>query len=220
MEDLLNGGYRGLFGEVVTCDVYQLRDLKFKPNVFFDLGANVGITTRFAHELWPNCYITAVEPDADNFQNLVNFTPYDNIRFVNAAIGRGRMRRFKDALNGAHEMYINEGVGYPADEIHTDPRIIDADVETIMLDELVKQYWMEGSVLKLDIEGNEMEIFAHEDSMKAMRLFDYICGETHPFALHGGLLPAVKQITQDALMSLSDTHEVRIHGTSFWITKQ
>lgn len=220
VRDTLKGGYGGLYGEVVTCDTYQLRDLRWTPNLFVDLGANVGVATRFAQELWPNCKIVAVEPDTDNFKNLIQFTRHQNTTFINKAIGSGKMWTIVGAVNGAHEMYINEGVGYPELSRDVDERLRESGVETILLDEIWDTYGTQGSVLKLDIEGNEMEIFAHPASMEALRKFDYICGETHPFAMHGGLIKGVEDTAKAALMSLSDTHEVRIHHINFWITRK
>ena len=64
LEESLNGGYKGLYGEVVDRDEYHLRDLadvvsindpkfihdpghprgfNFIPDVVIDLGANVGV---------------------------------------------------------------------------------------------------------------------------------------------------------------------------------
>ena len=63
LEQTLNGGYNGLYHEVAVADCYKLRTIKFTPNVFIDIGSNVGVAARLARELFPNALIVCVEPE-------------------------------------------------------------------------------------------------------------------------------------------------------------
>ena len=74
LENTLNGGYNGLYGEVVTEDCYRLKTLGFVPDVIFDLGANIGVFTRYARDMFNNAKIISVEPNLDNFENLKTFS--------------------------------------------------------------------------------------------------------------------------------------------------
>lgn len=114
IDEIWEGAYKGLYGEVVTEDIYRIRQLQFIPDVIFDLGANVGTFSKFARELFPNALIVAIEPDAQNIEYFKEFNnPVDNnIVLHNLAIGNGEMFRVDGALNGAHECYISSGLGF------------------------------------------------------------------------------------------------------------
>lgn len=222
IEDSLNGGYGGLYGEVVTEDCYRLRGLKFIPDIIFDFGANVGCFTRFARELFPDAKIIAVEPDPDNFKNLVRFTPTDNVFFVNKAIGTGMIWKCEQDINGAHESYLSSGLGYPFKEGEPIPKINETETKSIMPDEVINTYLSGNlkSVCKIDIEGNENIIFTHEPSMIALRKMDYVTMEIHWGALSGDLRDEVCQKTFEALASFIPTHNCILINTMFYAIKR
>lgn len=221
LEDTLNGGYRGLFGEVVLSDQYRLRSLQFVPDLVIDAGSNVGIFTRFAKMLFPKALIVCIEPDKENFHHLTKFTNSNNIIFINKAIGNNEIVRRIGAENGAHESYVS--VGTAMDEVVSSGEQVEAtNVQTIMLDELINEYVKPGmkSLLKLDIELNEVVVWDHKPSMEAMKRVDYICGEAHWTMLKGEVANVSRNRTLEALHSFESTHHVRITGTDFWLTKK
>lgn len=244
LEDALNGCYNGLYGEVVDKDIYHLRDVEdivsvndplyihekghkkrfnFIPDIFFDLGANVGVFTRYAHSLYPKALIISVEPNEDNAAVFKRFTPKsNNIIFLNKAIGNGVMWHHKNAVNGSGESYVSEGLGYPKDQMAKNKNVELSSVETIMLDELINTYYRNGmrSILKLDIEGGENAIWEHKPSMDALKKIDYITGEIHFYALHGGTWQSVQDNTREALKSLEETHDCELDNVNFWATKK
>lgn len=221
MEDLLNGGYGGLYGEVVDEDTYKLKEIKFKPDVVIDIGANVGIFARYSRELFPDALIICVEPDVDNFKNLIHFTPSNNIVFINKAIGQGVIYRTPDAPNGAHESYVSEGMGFDNSDLNKLSKI---GTECIMIDEIIKTYVKEGYrvILKIDCEGAENLIFAHKESMDAMKFIDYIVIELH-FCVSINNHSLIKQMTETNIigtLALTKTHNCDYDHIYFYATKK
>jgi FkbM family methyltransferase len=236
LEDSLNGNYLSLYGEVVTQDIYHMRDVEdivsindptyvhekghkrgfdFIPNVIMDLGANVGIFSRYARELFPQALIVAVEPDPENFKYLYAF---EDVGFhpINKAIGNGDMYKSLDAANGAMQCYFSKGPGYNQFDLE---ELKYSEVKSIMLTDL-KKYCHGKTVLKLDIEGNETVIFNDPGSMEMLKTIDYISLELHYFAADIDKLAVVRKITNDALDSLSATHDTCIDNIYFYARKR
>ncbi len=226
LENTLNGGYGGLYGEVVTCDSYRLKTIQFTPDVVFDFGGNVGVFSRFARSLWNNALIVAVEPNPDNCNNFRKFTTDSNLILFEKAIGAGELWHNMGAVNGAHESYVSSGLGFDSRSMSegaaNNQKIEKSLIETVMPDEIINQYLKEGqrSVLKMDIEGGENIVFAHKPSMDAIKKIDFIAMEIHFYALTGKSVQEVRDITMEALNSLSDTHTWELDNVYFWATKK
>lgn len=221
LSESLNGKFDGLFGEVVTNDIYKLRDLKFIPTVFIDLGANVGVTTRFARELFPKCFIISVEPNPSNIEVFKLFTQDDNILLIEKAIGTDKVRHGLTANNGSGETYLSSGLGFSKDKLDIDDRMEDCDIETIKLSEIISKYVYPNDklVVKLDIEGQEHVILFDETEMAALRRADYICAEIHKYAIDGEEWQEVQDKTIEVLNSLKSTHQIELNNVDFWATK-
>lgn len=222
LQDTLNGGFKGLFGEVVEDDIYRLNKIGFIPDVIFDLGSNIGIFARFARELFPEAIIVCVEPDADNFENLVKFTPSYKINFLNKAIGIGKVWRHIGARNGAGESYVSDSIGYREAEMKGSNRILETDIATVMPDALINEHWKEGmkSVMKMDIEVGENAVWSHKASMDAIKKMDYFTGEIHFSAFNGASVKEVICETYYGLHQFNETHDLQIHNNNFWATKR
>jgi FkbM family methyltransferase len=217
LEDTLNGGYGGLYGEVVTEDTYGLRKVKGPVDVIFDLGANVGTFTRFARELFPEALIVAIEPDEENFIHLKKFTNDTGVVFMKRALGEGDIFRRVGAPNGAHENYIQEGMGYNSEYDIT-------NVVGIMLDELVNTYWHPGqtSLMKIDVEGAENSIWDHKKSMEALQKMDYIMLELH-YCVDVGNHAAIKEMAESTvkgIMELTKSHHCYYDHIYFYAVRK
>lgn len=239
LEESLKGGYNGLYGEVVTGDVYHLRDVadvvsindptfihekghprgfNFIPDVILDLGANVGIFSRYARTLFPNALIISVEPDASNCEVFRSFTNDPKIILLQKAVGKGKIFRCGVPINGAMEVYVSEGPGYSARDLKSYSA---TDIDSLMLTDL-KKYIAHGNkvLLKLDIEGNETVIFSDKSSMDLLRTFDYIAIELHYYASDGVKRDKVINQTAEVLESLNVTHNIRYDHIYFYATKK
>jgi len=238
----VNGEYDALYGEVVTYDMYLLNNvadivscndpnyvhwkghegINFKPDVVFDLGANVGIFSRYVRELWSDALIVAVEPNPNNCKVFKEHTPPSRVILIEKAIGKGVIHHGIGSANGAMEVYLSNGLGYNDSafkKLKDSGTFEPTSIESVMLKDL-KQYISGKTILKLDIEGNETVIFNDPESMEILKTIDYICMELHYFAYSGAEQQAVIDITDKALAELTETHDTRKDGIYFYARKR
>jgi FkbM family methyltransferase len=219
IQELWNGDYKGLYGEVVTGDIYKIRQLKFTPDVIFDLGANVGTFSVFARELFPDAIIIAVEP---NEQNIKYFNEYNdpvknNINLLECAIGKGQVYRDTKAINGSHEVYVSDFLGY--EKANEAEDLKENEVKTIMLSDIChlsdKKY-----MIKIDIEGAETALFMDEPSLRIIKNADYVAIELHYFALTHEKVLEVKKVTDYFMEAMKETHDTVYEHPIFYATKR
>lgn len=217
LENTLGGNWAGLHGEVVTFDCYGFKTLDFVPEVIFDVGANVGTFTRHARSLFPDAQIVAVEPDESNCAHFMKFTDMRGVRLVQAALGKGEVFRATTAANGAGEVYMSAGLGYPKGKLASDPCMRPVAVATVTLDDVVCANWKPSlrAAIKIDCEGAENHIWNHPASMRVLRAMDYIAMEIHKYAADGAEQNEVNRVTDAALASFSKTHDCWREGVHF-----
>lgn len=222
LEDTLGGKWSGLRGEVVDQDCYKIRELKFAPDLVFDLGANVGTFTRFALDLWPRCRVVAVEPDPENAAHFRKFTDLSRVDLIEAAIGKGQIWKASGAANGSGEVYMSCGVGYPKAKVARASNLSRSPVPSITLRELVKDFMSRNTktVLKIDIEGAEHSIFSDPRSMKYLWQMDYVAMELHRYAIDGQEQEEANELVRMAVELLEDSHFVKVSGVHLWAWKR
>lgn len=126
--------------------------MRRRLHTVLDLGANIGITVRYWKAHWPEARVVAVEPDPRNFAMLQRNTEgITGVEVVQAAIWPtpGRL-----AL-------LSEGV--PSSSVRTtdDTPHTDAMVNAVTVPMLMERFGLERiSLLKIDIEGAELELFS------------------------------------------------------------
>ena len=155
-----------IFYEVLAFDAYALPDEYLPPGgvrTIVDCGANVGITSIFFSERYPDARIFAVEPDPENFALLQrNTAAIDRIVPLRAAIvgsRRGRVRFSTD-----RPAWGNRVLGDTASEEHV-------EVEAVTIDELMQDESIEHiDILKVDIEGGEIDLFRNPDFLSKVDL--------------------------------------------------
>jgi FkbM family methyltransferase len=210
-------GYSGLHGEVVTEDIYHLRDLPFVPDLIFDIGANVGVFTRYAASLFPDAKIISVEPHPPNFESLQWDQPANAV-LLNVALGRGKIWRPLTAANGSGECYLGEYLGFP--EGAHDDRGSEAveGIDTVTVQDLFDTYRRQGmkTVVKIDCEGAEQSIFDHEPSMEALRRAEYVAMEVHNYSSYASDNHEVRMAVQHQLDSFQPTHECSQEHVMFY----
>jgi FkbM family methyltransferase len=221
LEDTLNGGYGGLYGEVVTCDSYRLRGLDFVPDVVFDIGANIGVFTRYARSLFPDAFIMAVEPDEENIIHFKKFTQDPKIVLLEVAMGNGVAYRYEGG-NGSQHCFLSSSVGYPSCGLEKDPRCKLTSVYTKSLAEIVLPFWIrnEKTLMKIDCEGAENSIWLDPESMEVLKQMDYFIIELHYFAIDGVLHPEMVSVTNAALASFEATHICHTDRVYFYARKK
>lgn len=178
--------------EVVDRDIYKLQSLVFPPDVIFDIGANMGAYTHYAHERFPEALVVAVEPHPANFAVLHRYAPpTDRVVLLNLALGNGPIYRYPDVTReagqaSAGESYVSTSGDYQIPDLEGHP-LEAATIPGILLDELRDRYVQPGQryVFKLDCEGAENLAFQHGPSVVAMQEAEFVAMELHPYWASG-----------------------------------
>ena len=159
-------GYREIFEQ----GIYRIPDLPASPRIL-DCGANLGLASLFFLRIYPECHLTALEPDPDIYGLLVaNLESHKNpqTRLLNVAL---------TAKAGTYDFHQHRGdsgrLGHPF-EGSTAP----TKVGGIPLDELLSE---PVDFLKMDIEGGEVDVLA---ASRCLHLARFIFVEYHSFEGH------------------------------------
>lgn len=162
------------FREVFTRREYATTFRKV-PEFIIDAGANVGLTTSFLARMFPGAFIVAIEPEPDNFKQLVKNTEgYENIKCLQAALwasstslsivdGEGGAWGFRTVLGDAPMDKTLKKLG---------------TVQGVTVPEILEMFGRRRvCFLKMDIEGAERELFL--DSGEWIEWIDVIAVELH-----------------------------------------
>ena len=139
-----------IFEQVFVDSEYEfLRGRKL--DTIIDAGANIGLASVCFKQINPQAKIIALEPESSNFELLAkNLSAYDQVTPLK--MGLWNKATFLKIANP-------EGVksGFRLAEVDAD----DADIETTTVDALIDQLGVDTvDLLKIDIEGGEVELFA------------------------------------------------------------
>lgn len=226
LKETLEGGYQGVYGEVVLADCYRLAQLDFFPDIIFDLGANVGVFSRYARSLFPKARIIAVEPHEENILHFKKFTQDKNTILVEAAIGNDApIWHYLNSGNGSMQCYISEGLGYPSEGMAVlmeSQTVEKVRCTTVTVETLINSYWKPGmqSIMKIDIEGGENSIFMDDNSVKMIAAMDYVAAEIHFYALNGEEHYKVTKKIIEFVERMEETHVCELTGNAFFATKR
>ena len=143
-----------VFRQVLVTREYDC-DFAIRPLTIIDAGANIGLTSVFYANKYPNATIIAIEPEASNFHMLEkNTAPYPNIHSIKAALWKDNTQvKLVDPNLGHYGFQTMEASdGNASEEMPSVPGVT--------LDKILTEFNL-GSVdiLKVDIEGSEKEIF-------------------------------------------------------------
>jgi FkbM family methyltransferase len=146
-----------LFSEILL-DVQYDWELPSRPGVIIDAGANIGLTSVFYANKYPQATIIAIEPERSNFEILrQNTALYPNIIALRAALwNEDRELNIVDPGDGRWDFWSfrtsTPGTsGTPAER----GLVRGLTVDRLMMDNGINYV----DLLKLDIEGAEKEIF-------------------------------------------------------------
>ncbi len=165
-------------------------ELSKRPRVIVDAGANIGLTSVFYANKYPEARIIAIEPEASNYEILKeNTRPYPNVVTVRAALWKAD--REIDLLDPG---YGNHGFQTKGQGEDSSGRVLartqGMTVTSVM--RLCELGYID--MLKVDIEGSEKEVFEHSSSW--MHNVGVIAIETHE-QLRKGCEDAVRRATGD-----------------------
>lgn len=150
----------------IVLQPYLPRDRKFSSII--DCGANIGLTARYLNSAYPTATLIAIEPDARNFDMLVaNTSDRPNIRCVRAGIWPTL----------GHLDLQEEGLRYSS--FQTKKANAETGLEAVTITEIMRRFDLPRvSLLKIDIEGSELELFSGADTSWIERI-DAIAIELH-----------------------------------------
>ena len=122
-----------------------------KVKWIIDAGANIGLAAIYFSEKFPNATIISIEPNTENFALLQkNTLNYNNVICLNAALW------YKN--EDLHISNMEENSAGFMIESNTDT--VDEVIKSVTISQLIDQYNIEQvSILKIDIEGSEKELF-------------------------------------------------------------
>jgi FkbM family methyltransferase len=121
------------------------------PKMIFDCGANIGLTTVFYANRFPEAKIVSIEPEADNFQLLKkNTAHYPNVSVhQNGLWNRTTSLKVEDKGYGEWGFVVGET-----------PDGTPGAVKAVTIPDLMRQHQCnEIDILKIDIESSEKELF-------------------------------------------------------------
>jgi FkbM family methyltransferase len=129
-------------------------DIELPPTInvkcIIDAGANIGFTSIFFANRYPDARIISIEPDDENFEYLSkNVKPYQNIIPVKGALWhRNETIGIVDRGFGKRGLMVESQQGQRG-------------LQAFSVNDLMKQYNLQSiDVIKIDIEGSEKEVFS------------------------------------------------------------
>lgn len=134
--------------------------LRHQSGVLIDVGANQGSYTKEALAIQSNLKIYCFEPHPKTFQILKkNISNFKNVKTINKGLSSSNgiltLYDYQDNDGSLHASLFREVIT----SIHHAGDAIKHEVEVITLDDLIdKEKIDEVSLLKIDTEGNELEI--------------------------------------------------------------
>lgn len=152
------------------------------PEFILDAGAHIGMSSVYFASRYPNATVVAVEPDVENFKVLSrNAAKWPNIKPINAGLWRHKARLKVDDPSV-------ESWGITVSETDTDNGLEGLGVADIMNLFGVQQI----DVLKLDVEGSEIEVLGNSAGWMASV-------KTLVVELHDRMRPGCSAALQTAL---------------------
>lgn len=150
-----------VFKQIFIENEYKF-DVNREPEFIIDAGANIGLASIYFANQFPNARILAIEPEKENFEILVKNTElYPNIQPVLGALwgesaevevvdrGLGRWGFMTEAPSGDQTL----------------PESSHQKVQAMTVDMILERFDVQQvSILKLDIEGAELEVFRNSSS--------------------------------------------------------
>lgn len=197
----------GVFHQVFSSDEYApLRNIS-PCRFILDLGANVGYSSAYLLNRFPNATILAVEPDPGNFEICRrNLLPYG----TRAQVLQGAVWSRRSTLALSRGLY-RDGREWATQVREMDGSADAATVEGWDVESLIQMAGAEQvDLLKVDIERSELEIFGNNAS-KWLSCVRNICIELHGADCREAFLDALQSFDYDLEDSgeLSFCHNVR-----------
>lgn len=177
--------------------------LDSKPNAVIDAGANVGYSTAFFRQCYPDASIVSIEPDRQNFAVLErNIGSYNGISVVFGAIWGERCmlsmsdKTFRDGT--ACAQVVSQQAG---------------DVPAFTIDDIVDRYQLHKPILvKIDIEGAESNVFSQQRADTWLGKVDAVVIEIHEDSVFGNPVSDIELAMERHGFSFVRSGELRMYS--------
>lgn len=144
-----------LYREIFIRGEYDIDFMNnFSPEIIFDFGANIGLTSLFFHKKYPFSRIFAFEPDKSNYLMLTkNVEFYQQITSLNKGVW------YEDTILSLIED-ISKGKWGITTEPITNNSMSENVIPVISVNSIIQKFNIEKiNLLKIDIEGAEKMLF-------------------------------------------------------------
>jgi FkbM family methyltransferase len=202
----LNAGARQVFLRRATSDIQCLDKVficneyvmpfKISPRVIVDAGANIGLATVYYANKYPDARILSIEPEPANFQMLKrNCAGLRNVTLMQAAIWPEKAAlRFENSETEPWAFSVTDAGSDKAG----------SSVDAITMEEVLQHLGADQiDLLKVDIEGSELQLF----SRGAERWIDRV--EAIVIELHDRYRPGCAQAFYSVLATRNFIQEIR-----------
>lgn len=164
-----NASFASMWDEIFVKNIYMFKPKKDNPTIV-DIGANIGLSALFFSSHYNSANITAYEADPDIFQYLIRnieANGVQNIKAFNKAVWK-ETGNLSFTNNGADAGFISR-----------DENVNSISVPAISFQQLIDNHSERIDLLKMDIEGAEVEtILSYPAGLKKI---DHLFIEYHSF---------------------------------------
>lgn len=192
------------FFEVIVQNDYDI-PISFEPKTIVDCGANVGYTSVFFKNKFPNANVIAIEAEKANFEMVKkNLESYNGTTFLHKGIWP------KTAFLKVN----NIGLGNWGFTVSETNNPAEADIEAISIKDLmIENNIQQIDILKIDIEGSEKELFETD--------FDFWLSRTKILIieLHDRLKPETSATVFKALLNYKFSVIIKGQNLVFYMNK-
>ena len=161
-----------IFKQVFLDQQYHTSFIKIpKVDRILDIGANIGMASLFFNDAYKNAQIIAIEPEKNNFKQLLKNTERENkIECLNLAIWGEN-----EKLNITNSDAKSDGF------ILTNSSLSSNDeIEGITITQLLNnKNWDYVDIVKIDIEGAEKSVFAPDSDLSWLNSTKVLIIELH-----------------------------------------
>jgi FkbM family methyltransferase len=145
-----------IFRQIFLNQEYDF-EYKTEPKIIIDCGSNIGMTALYFINRFPGARIICIEPDPSNFAKLVeNTRHYSTIQCMNVGIWyKSATMKIEDPNADASAIRLVEtGDKGPG------------SINAVSVQDIMNQFHLqEIDLIKIDIEGSEIELFSHDHDL-------------------------------------------------------